>query len=122
MSCALCVTNDASRPLSLSAVKRTGRNSETRAWISLPIVPIAPPTVAVTTYSEHMSDELGDLVEDPDVEHVPEPLRRAEGERVKVEGVDRETGERVIVEGTLCFWAGDFGDVARRRAEDDSSA
>jgi hypothetical protein len=67
-------------------------------------------------------DELNDLVEDPDVAHVPESLRRAEGERVRVEGVDRETGERVIVEGTLCFWAGDFGDAARKRAEGDSSA
>jgi hypothetical protein len=103
-------------------VQRTGRNSETRAWISLPIVPIAPPTVAVTTYPENMSDELGDLVEDPDWEHVPEELRRLDGETVTIEAVDRETGERVVGTGALVIFPGDFGDAARKRAEDDSRA
>jgi hypothetical protein len=67
-------------------------------------------------------DELGDLVEDPDWQHVPEELRRRDGQQVRIEAVDRETGERVVETGALVIFPGDFGDAARKRADDDASA
>ena len=66
-------------------------------------------------------DELGDPdlgVEDPDWEHVPDELRRHDGHQVKIEAVDRTTGERVVETGALVIFPGDFGDAARKRAED----
>jgi hypothetical protein len=65
-------------------------------------------------------DELGDLVEDPDWQHVPDELRLRDGQRVRIEGVDRATGERVVESGALVIFPGDFGDAARQR-EDDAS-
>ena len=69
-----------------------------------------------------MSDGLDDLVEDPDWQHVPAELRRLDGQEVKIEAVDRGTGERVVESGALVIFPGDFGDAARKRAEDDASA
>lgn len=47
-------------------------------------------------------DELRDFeIENPDVDHVPPQLREHDGQRVKVEGIDRETGDRVASPGLL---------------------
>jgi hypothetical protein len=63
-------------------------------------------------------DELSDLVPDPDWDHVPEALRRHDGQPVRIEAVDLATGERVAESGTLVIIPGDFGDIARSRAGD----
>lgn len=64
-------------------------------------------------------DELREL--DPDWEHVPHELRRRDGQPVKIEAIDRATGERVVETGALVIFPGDFGDAARRQEDDDGS-
>ena len=64
-------------------------------------------------------DELREL--DPDWDDVPSELRQTDGQTVKIEGVDRATGERVVETGALVIFPGDFGD-AKRRQEDDGAA
>jgi hypothetical protein len=62
-----------------------------------------------------MADELSDLVEDPDWEHVPDELRRLDGKPVKLLTDDG------VESGVLIVRPGDFGDAARKRDDDDAA-
>lgn len=60
---------------------------------------------------------VGELPEDPDVEHVSAGLRELDGTALTVSGIDCATGELVHEAGTFAVAPGLHGDVARRRQE-----
>jgi hypothetical protein len=60
--------------------------------------------------------------EDPDLDYCPDELRRHDGQPVRIEGIDRATGERVEMEGALVIVPGLFGAAARAREDDPPAA